>query len=380
MNTPILHPKLQPQARLLKILQLLSISLMVLTAVITLALIFIGNLMPEGLQDAQSRLTQWVGLLVLLQILIIAGIAWFMRRFVKRQRDRLTQASRLLSDASGEAMTMVCDGLSVKNGTLIRLFFGNASQEYRCAVLFQRPGRSFRQTVPVTGFSKPPSPGGLVVLESHQDIWMGEYMDHAEAQRQSTQMARLMGGVATLVMLVLAMTTGHQGWTWWQVEAAAETARASVAWPTTAGRIKTVAVVPSNLPHPGRTPGATVPGYSLQVGFDYQVSGQSHHGEMLRYCNPPATDPVLVNTKAATLQAGASVTVSYDPLDSSRGVLEPGPGPECEAWLATLRESTVISMVFMTLVLLVLVATGMRMRQGLRAFGTRPKLPGSRWD
>jgi hypothetical protein len=83
----------------------------------------------------------------------------------------------------------------------------------------------------------------------------------------------------------------------------------SMTWPHVSGRLASVAFL-----------GSTGRGNRILVAYDYVVSGQSYHGDRIRFGFIASSEI----QQLAQMRNGDSVEVSYDSQDASRSVLFPG--------------------------------------------------------
>ena len=93
----------------------------------------------------------------------------------------------------------------------------------------------------------------------------------------------------------------------------------SASWPTVPGTVTRSEVTSHRSTHKGRTSTS----YHAHIEFDYLVDGTSHHGSRRTY-KVMASSKSAANEAVAAYPVGRSVTVSYDPQDPERAVLEPG--------------------------------------------------------
>lgn len=93
----------------------------------------------------------------------------------------------------------------------------------------------------------------------------------------------------------------------------------STSWPTVDGTVTRSEVTSHRSSHKGRTSTS----YHAQIEFDYTVDGQKLHGTRRTY-KVVASSQSAANEAVAAYPVGRSVTVSYDPQDPERAVLEPG--------------------------------------------------------
>ena len=93
----------------------------------------------------------------------------------------------------------------------------------------------------------------------------------------------------------------------------------SSSWPTVAGTVTRSEVTSHRSTHKGRTSTS----YHAHIEFDYEVDGKGLHGNRRSY-KVLASSQSAANEAVAAYPVGRSVTVSYDPQDPERAVLEPG--------------------------------------------------------
>ena len=93
----------------------------------------------------------------------------------------------------------------------------------------------------------------------------------------------------------------------------------SASWPTVAGTVTRSEVTS----HRSSTKGRTTTSYHAHIEFDYAVDGKALHGNRRTY-KVMASSQSAANEAVAAYPVGRSVTVSYDPQDPERAVLEPG--------------------------------------------------------
>ncbi len=93
----------------------------------------------------------------------------------------------------------------------------------------------------------------------------------------------------------------------------------STSWPTVAGTVTRSEVTSHRSTHKGRTSTS----YHAHIEFDYAVDGKALHGNRRTY-KVMASSQSAANEAVAAYPVGRSVTVSYDPQDPERAVLEPG--------------------------------------------------------
>lgn len=93
----------------------------------------------------------------------------------------------------------------------------------------------------------------------------------------------------------------------------------STSWPTVDGAVTRSEVTSHRSSHKGRTSTS----YHAQIEFDYTVDGQKLHGTRRTY-KVLASSQSAANEAVAAHPVGRVVTVSYDPQDPSRAVLDPG--------------------------------------------------------
>jgi hypothetical protein len=93
----------------------------------------------------------------------------------------------------------------------------------------------------------------------------------------------------------------------------------SAAWPTVAGTVTHSEVTR----HTSTSKGRTRTSYNARIEFDYEIDGVRHHGTRRTY-------RVTSSSQSGAQEAvdrhpiGSPVTVSFDPDDHTRAVLEPG--------------------------------------------------------
>lgn len=90
----------------------------------------------------------------------------------------------------------------------------------------------------------------------------------------------------------------------------------STRWPTTEGRVLNSQV----------TSGTTTIGdwWAPSVKYEYRVGTNVFHAGNIRFYMPLLRDPAAANAIRSPYPAGKLVSVSYDPEDPNRSVLEPG--------------------------------------------------------
>jgi len=90
----------------------------------------------------------------------------------------------------------------------------------------------------------------------------------------------------------------------------------STHWPTTEGRVLNSQV----------TSGTTTIGdwWAPSVKYEYRVGSNSFQAANIRFYQPLLRDPAAADAIRAPYPAGKLVSVSYDPNDPNRSVLEPG--------------------------------------------------------
>lgn len=93
----------------------------------------------------------------------------------------------------------------------------------------------------------------------------------------------------------------------------------SASWPTVDGTVTRSEVTS----HRSRNKGRTTTSYHAHIEFDYAVDGKALHGNRRTY-KVMASSQSAANEAVAAYPVGRSVTVSYDPQDPERAVLEPG--------------------------------------------------------
>ncbi|MBM4052404.1 MAG: DUF3592 domain-containing protein [Planctomycetes bacterium] len=93
----------------------------------------------------------------------------------------------------------------------------------------------------------------------------------------------------------------------------------SASWPTVAGTVTRSEVTSHHSTHKGQT----TTSYHARIEFDYEVDGVGHHGDQRTY-KVVTSSQSAANEAVATYPVGRSVTVSFDPTDPGRAVLEPG--------------------------------------------------------
>ena len=93
----------------------------------------------------------------------------------------------------------------------------------------------------------------------------------------------------------------------------------STSWPTVAGTVTRSEVTSHRSSHKGRTSTS----YHAHIEFDYRVDGQELHGNRRTY-KVVASSQSAANEAVAAHPVDRVVTVSYDPQDPSRAVLDPG--------------------------------------------------------
>jgi len=93
----------------------------------------------------------------------------------------------------------------------------------------------------------------------------------------------------------------------------------SASWPTVTGTVTRSEMTSHRSTHEGRTSTS----YHAHIEFDYEVDGVGHHGDQRTY-KVATSSQSAANDAVAAYPVGRSVTVSYDPQDPERAVLEPG--------------------------------------------------------
>lgn len=93
----------------------------------------------------------------------------------------------------------------------------------------------------------------------------------------------------------------------------------SASWPTVSGTV-TKSVVTS---HSSTHKGSTTTSYHAHIEFDYQVDGTTRHGNRRTY-KVMGSSEAAAREAVAAYPVGRAVTVSVDPEDPDRAVLEPG--------------------------------------------------------
>jgi hypothetical protein len=91
-------------------------------------------------------------------------------------------------------------------------------------------------------------------------------------------------------------------------------ARASSAWPTTAGVVRESSV--------GTRRGSLRTVYWHALRYTYEVDGRSYDGDQAQFGPPNVTNKALVETVASRYAPGARVTVHYEPDDPATSTLE----------------------------------------------------------
>jgi hypothetical protein len=95
-------------------------------------------------------------------------------------------------------------------------------------------------------------------------------------------------------------------------------ARATLAWPATAGRIVESRVEQKHLP--GDRPNVR---FAPRITYEYTVDGRSYRSERLAFREVFwSLAPQAATVKVARYPAGAEVTVYYDPRHPDEAVLE----------------------------------------------------------
>ena len=93
----------------------------------------------------------------------------------------------------------------------------------------------------------------------------------------------------------------------------------SAAWPTVAGTVTHSEVTR----HTSTSKGRTRISYSARIEFDYEIDGVTIRGDRLTYKVTSSSQSGAQET-VDRHPVGSTVTVSYDPDDRTRAVLEPG--------------------------------------------------------
>jgi hypothetical protein len=93
----------------------------------------------------------------------------------------------------------------------------------------------------------------------------------------------------------------------------------SAAWPTVAGTVTHSEVTR----HTSTSKGRTRTSYNARIEFDYEIDGVRHHGNRRTYRVTSASQSGAQEA-VDRYPVGSTVTVSYDPNDRTRAVLEPG--------------------------------------------------------
>jgi len=93
----------------------------------------------------------------------------------------------------------------------------------------------------------------------------------------------------------------------------------STSWPTVPGIVTHSEVTT----HRSTSKGRPRTSYGERIEFDYTVEGTTHHGTRRTY-RVVASSESAAKEAVAAYPVGRSVTVSYDPQDPERAVLEPG--------------------------------------------------------
>lgn len=110
------------------------------------------------------------------------------------------------------------------------------------------------------------------------------------------------------MLLVVAIL----GWLVWQVW----WGRSSQSWPTTQGRIESVAI--------RRSPGKNRSRKRVHVTYDYAVAGTSYQGSRIRYGYMGNVFSDTADDLLRTYPPESTVTVHHHPTSPSRSVLVPG--------------------------------------------------------
>jgi hypothetical protein len=96
-------------------------------------------------------------------------------------------------------------------------------------------------------------------------------------------------------------------------------AKASAAWPTVTGTVTHSEVTR----HTSTSKGRTRTSYNARIEFDYEIDGVTIRGDRLTYKVTSSSQSGAQET-VDRHPVGSTVTVSYDPDDRTRAVLEPG--------------------------------------------------------
>lgn len=131
-------------------------------------------------------------------------------------------------------------------------------------------------------------------------------------ERQARWVTRIFTGFQAIFVLVGIFFT-VQGVLEW------DRAAKSASWPTVQGTVTRSEVTTHRSTHKGRSSTS----YHAHIEFDYEVDGKALHGNRRTY-KVMASSQSAANEAVAAYPTGSSVTVSYDPKDPERAVLEPG--------------------------------------------------------
>jgi hypothetical protein len=93
----------------------------------------------------------------------------------------------------------------------------------------------------------------------------------------------------------------------------------SAAWPTVAGTVTHSEVTR----HTSTSKGRTRTSYNARIEFDYEIDGVTYRGDRLTFKVTSSSQSGAQET-VDRHPVGSTVTVSYDPDDRTRAVLEPG--------------------------------------------------------
>lgn len=96
-------------------------------------------------------------------------------------------------------------------------------------------------------------------------------------------------------------------------------AGASAGWPTVQGTVTHSEVTR----HTSTSKGRTRTSYNARIEFDYEIDGVRHHGNRRTY-RVTSSSQSGAQEAVDRYPVGSTVTVSYDPDDRTRAVLEPG--------------------------------------------------------
>ena len=372
MNEIPLHPSLQKLAaanrRRLRLLGLLFFMGMAGVLVFMMSFALTNRDMVNLLIFAVA------GLVMLPTMALVGGLLWYLER---GQTRRLNAADRVLRENAPMSARLLPTGLTSRVGTLVAVHPETQAKPPSAGPMFalldpaHRWGHAPRHELTVQLYCSKPEPNhDLVALRDNGGALLGKWVGLESYRRRTGWMAAAALGLIAFGTVVLAVLAAGDYREYQRLDQARRFAVASENWPRTAGAVRDASVVTLRIPR-GKT---SVTGYRARVEFEYAVTGTTHRGDLLSFCQPPSLERQAAEARLVRYSAGAPVEVHYDPADPSRGVLEPGRVGECEPLLETAWRDMLLLLGLFGFLALIGVAAVWEFRKQRRVFRAWTKL------